>query len=112
MLATILTVALSQEAKYSFDAPAAPVPVVVTKLGKALNLDLVADEDLAVDIVVVHLDDATQEQALAWIAECIDAEWVRKGETYRLTRSHATEVAQARAEREAKLTQIKERLAL
>ena len=112
MLVTILTVALSQETKYSFDAPAAPVPVIVTKLGKALNLDLVADEDLAVDIVVVHLNDATQKQALAWIAECIDAEWVRQGDRYRLTRSHATEVAQARAEREAKLIQIKERLAL
>jgi hypothetical protein len=90
-----------------FDHHPAPVPVIVEALAKKLGRALVADEDLAVDILIIHLDQADPDKALEWIAEAIEAEWKQDGDKLRLTRSHETEQRQEREERSEVLNQIK-----
>ncbi len=107
MITTLVALSLfSKSPAIDFDHPAAPLPEIVEALGKALGTELVADKGLGRDIVIVHLDGATKEQALEWIAEVVDAKWETKNGKPFLTRTPAKEKEQERAERDARIKRV------
>jgi hypothetical protein len=112
MVATLTFALTLASPAIDFDHHPAPAPVIVEALAKKLGRNLVADEDLSVDILIVHLDDADPDNALEWIAEAIEGEWKEDGDKLRLTRSHETELRQEREDLAERLRQIKARLNL
>jgi hypothetical protein len=94
MVATLTFALTLASPAIDFDHHPAPAPVIVDALAKKLGRNLVADEDLSVDILIVHLDDADPDNALEWIAVAIEGEWKEDGDKLRLTRSHETELRQ------------------
>ena len=97
LIATLMGLIASQQA-ITFDYRAAPAPELVSVLGEQIGVPMNARPNLEKDILIVRLKDATQEDAMSWIAEAVEGEWVKdkKGVLW-LERSKAVEEEQKQA---------------
>ncbi|MCH7905023.1 MAG: hypothetical protein IH944_10725 [Armatimonadetes bacterium] len=96
---------IAQQKTFDFDHRAAPAPVIVKALGEGIGVEMRADGNLRDDILVVHLADATQEQAMEWIAHVVEGEWQLDKGVLRLTRSKATELRQEKESSDRRLAE-------
>ncbi len=91
MISSLIIAASLQQKTFDFDHPAAPAPVIVEALGEQIGVNMRANGNLDKDILIIHLDGATQQQAMEWIAHVVEGEWKEQRGTLYLSRSAETE---------------------
>ena len=91
MRSRMTATALQGSVTVVFDHPAAPATVIVKALGEQIGVRMRANGNLEKDILIVHVDGATQDQAMEWIAHVVEGEWIEQRGTLYLTRSAETE---------------------
>lgn len=77
------------DAKISLEIPAVPVSEALSQIGGKAGVALRASALLAAEPVVVRADNAVLRDLMGRIAECLQAEWQKESDGYRLIRSAA-----------------------
>lgn len=96
-LSVALTLGLVAEPRITFESPAEPVPVIVSRLAEELNMPLTSAQKLSDERLVIYAPDVEARELLDQIAYALFAEWVPRSDgTLLLDRFPAGERQQSR----------------
>lgn len=90
--------AVAQDARITYAAPATRASVLIADLAKQTGRPLEVTPQTADEVLLVRVKDVPVEELLKHIAHAADAEWIRKGDALRLTRT--TELQSAGIQRD------------
>ncbi|MEX2243714.1 MAG: hypothetical protein WD716_07700 [Fimbriimonadaceae bacterium] len=108
MTTLLLALAIAQPQTISFSHPCAHSSVVLEALGKELGVTMKPSGSVSQDYFLVHLTDVPKQEALDKIAATLNATWNEKdGVTY-LGRTHAQDLEDAKAERDADMKLVQQ----
>ena len=88
----LLSIALAsliqpQDAKITFDAPAAPCSRLLPALGKSMGIALEPGISTRDDVVYIHVKDVSSSELLKRISTTLNADWIPMSGGFRLVRS-------------------------
>jgi hypothetical protein len=110
LLATLPLAAQDVTQRVSFSTPATPLARALDQLSKQTGVHLAVAPTLANQTLFVHVEDAPLSELMNRIAKVMNGEWRPEGEGFRLGVATAARRQEERAEQEARLKAVQERV--